>query len=182
MPDQPNPSSQPPKPPHSTQISKPMSTAGMPKKTISLGLNPNLTALGIPKPAVTSGPRASPKMQVAVQNEIAVVTLLESRILDETNIAELGEQLMNLVQKQYMVKMILDLGEVKYLSSAVLRQFIALYKAIKAEKGDLKICRVRPEVREIFKITQLDKMIEIKDDLTSAINSFQKSGWGFLKR
>jgi anti-sigma B factor antagonist len=116
-----------------------------------------------------------------VQGDVAVVTILESRILDESNINELGRQLMELVTKQYMIKMIIDLGEVKYLSSAVLRQFIALYKAIKNEKGDLKLCRVQPEVREVFKITQLDKMIEIKDDLETALNSFKKKG-GFFQR
>lgn len=129
-------------------------------------------------------PRAKPKMQTAVHPEnIAVVTILESRILDENNINEIGRELMELVTKRYMIKMVIDMGEVKYLSSAVLRQFIALYKAIKAEKGDLKLCRVAPEVREVFKITQLDKMIEIKDDLDSAINAFKKKGgWGFLQR
>ena len=128
-------------------------------------------------------PRPRPKMQTVVQGDIAIVTILESRILDENNINEIGKALMELVTKQYMIKMIIDMGEVKYLSSAVLRQFIALYKAIKTEKGDLKMCRVNPEVREVFKITQLDKMIEIKDDLESAVNAFKKQGgWGFLKR
>jgi anti-anti-sigma factor len=128
--------------------------------------------------------KPKPKMQTVVMTEnIAVVTILESRILDENNINEIGRELMELVTKRYMIKMVIDLGEVKYLSSAVLRQFIALYKAIKAEKGDLKLCRVAPEVREVFKITQLDKMIEIKDDLDSAINAFKKKGgWGFLQR
>jgi anti-sigma B factor antagonist len=128
--------------------------------------------------------RPKPKMQTTVHPEnIAVVTILESRILDEQNINDIGKDLMELVTKRYMIKMVIDLGEVKYLSSAVLRQLIALYKAIKAEKGDLKICRVAPEVREVFKITQLDKMIEIKDDLESAINAFKKKGgWGFLQR
>jgi anti-anti-sigma regulatory factor len=42
---------------------------------------------------------------------------------------------------------------------------------------------VDPSVREVFKITQLDKMIEIKDDLGSAVKSFKKAGgWGFLQR
>jgi|GEM_PF-2086499 len=127
-------------------------------------------------------PKPKPKMQTVVQGDIAVVTILESRILDESNVKEIGRALMELVTKQYMIKMIIDLGEVKYLSSAVLREFIALYKAIKAEKGDLKLCRVCPEVRDVFKITQLDKIIEIKDDLESAVNSFKKGGWGFLKR
>jgi len=151
---------------------------------------------GIPplagKPAVVSPagqpgaqPRPKPKMQTTVQGDnVAVVTILESRILDESNIVDIGAELMDLVKKRYMVKMILDLGEVKYLSSAVLRQLIAVYKAIKAENGDLKLCRVNPEVREVFKITQLDKMMEITPDLDTAINSFKlkKGGWGFLTR
>ena len=164
---------------------------GAPPKTlmkISLNMDPSLAAQtgavapGAAPAAAAPKPIAA-KVQVAVQEDVAIVTILDSRILDESNITALGKQLMELVQKQYMVKMVLDLGEVKYLSSAVLRQFIALYKAIKQEKGDLKLCKVRPEVREVFKITQLDKMIEIKDDLPSAINSFKaKGGWGFLKR
>jgi len=129
--------------------------------------------------------KAPPKLSAIVgPDNVAVVTLLESRILDETNINELGRQLMDLVKKQYMIKMVIDMGNVQYLSSAVLRQFIALYKAIKEEKGDLKLCKVCPAVRDVFKITQLDKMIEIKDDLDSAISAFKlkKGGWGFLTR
>lgn len=136
-------------------------------------------------PPLSGGPRPKPKMQTTVQGEnVAVVTILESRILDESNIADIGAELMDLVKKRYMIKMVLDLGEVKYLSSAVLRQLIAVYKAIKSENGELKLCRVNPEVREVFKITQLDKMMEIYDDLDSAINSFKlrKGGWGFLTR
>jgi anti-anti-sigma factor len=149
------------------------------------GSNPQPQKNPAPRPPMGQNvaPRPKPKMQTIVQGDIAIVTILESRILDENNINEIGKALMELVTKQYMVKMIIDMGEVKYLSSAVLRQFIALYKAIKNEKGDLKMCRVNPEVREVFKITQLDKMIEIKDDLESAVNAFKKKGgWGFLQR
>jgi anti-anti-sigma factor len=148
------------------------------------GSNPQPQKPAIPRPMGQNiAPRPKPKMQTVVQGDIAIVTILESRILDENNINEIGKALMELVTKQYMIKMIIDMGEVKYLSSAVLRQFIALYKAIKTEKGDLKMCRVNPEVREVFKITQLDKMIEIKDDLETAVNAFKKQGgWGFLKR
>jgi len=131
-------------------------------------------------PTMTARPK--PKLQAMTQGDIAIVTILESRILDETNIAELGRELTDLVTKQYMIKMVIDLGEVRYLSSAVLRQFIALYKLIKAEKGDLKLCRIDPAVREVFKITQLDKTIEITDDLQSAVISFKKGRWGLLKR
>jgi anti-anti-sigma factor len=145
------------------------------------GPPPNLPPLK-PLASQNLAPKARPKLQTITQGDVGIVTILESRILDESNINEIGRQLMDLVTKQYMIKMVIDMGEVKYLSSAVLRQMIALYKAIKAEKGDLKICRVNKEVREVFTITQLDKMIEIKDDLASAVNAFKKQGGGFFKR
>jgi len=138
----------------------------------------------LPRPPLTQsgGPRPTPQIQAHTQGDVGVVTILESRILDETNIAELGRELTDLVKKQYMIKMVIDLGEVKYLSSAVLRQFIALYKLLKEEKGNLRLCRIDPNVREVFKITQLDKMIEIFDDVPKAVNSFKRYDWGLFKR
>ena len=56
-----------------------------------------------------------------------------------------------------------------------MRDSLAPQIRIKTEKGDLKMCRVHSEVREVFKITQLDKMIEIKDDLETALNSFKNT-------
>lgn len=148
--------------------------------------NPKKPGAGIPPVnAGSGGARPKPRMQTTVQGDnVAVVTILESRILDESNIQDIGRELIELVTKRYMVKMVIDMVNVRYLSSAVLRQFIALYKTIQQEKGDLKLCNVHPEVREVFKITQLDKMIEIKDDLETAINAFKlkKGGWGFLTR
>lgn len=131
-----------------------------------------------------TGPSFSkPKLQAIVRgDDIAIVTILESRILDEANIHAIGKELTDLVTKRYMIKMIVDLTEVQYLSSAVLRVFIALYKQIKAENGDLKLCCVRPSIREVFKVTQLDKMIPILETQEAAVNDFKKKSWGFLKR
>jgi len=183
--------------PGSSPQPAPGSPAGAPKPAVPAfaprPIAPGIAASGVPaKPAIPAKPpikpghnvaKPKPKIQAVVEHGIGIVTVLESRILDETNINELGAQLMDLVTKQYIIKMIIDLGEVKYLSSAVLRQFIALYKKIKEEKGDLKLCRVDPEIRKVFEITKLDKMIEIKDDLESAVNAFKKQGgWGFTKR
>ena len=171
-----------PKPPGSNPFQKPQVR---PAPQGPAGSSPKVPLPDVRK-IETLGPvgvRPKPRIQTMVEKDVAVVTIMESRILDETNVQELGRALMDLVVNRYMIKMIIDMGEVRYLSSSVLRQFIALYKKIKEEKGDLKMCRVNQEVREVFKITQLDKMIEIKEDLTSAMNAFKKTaGWGFLKR
>lgn len=125
----------------------------------------------LPKAAV------KPKVQAVIQGDnVAVVTLLDASILDDSNIAELGQQLLNLVHKRYMIRMVLDFSQVKYLSSAVLRELVKVHKAIQAENGLLKICNLRPQLREVFKITQLDKVIEIKGDLAGALSSFKGLG------
>jgi anti-sigma B factor antagonist len=115
-----------------------------------------------------------PRIMTQVQEGICIVTIQDASILDERNIAMLGKDLEKLVTDQNYINMIIDMTHVSYLSSAVLGKLMALYKKIKGEKGDLKLCNVKAEIRPIFAVTQLDKVIEIHETLIAAVNSFKK--------
>lgn len=108
-----------------------------------------------------------------VQNDIAVVSFKESRILDERNVQAVASELNKLIDDEYRIKMILNLENVQYLSSAVIGRIAALYKRIKGENGELKICHVRQEILDIFKVTNLDKVIDIQPTLDHALNKFK---------
>ena len=41
----------------------------------------------------------------------------------------------------------------------------------------LKFCSIDSEIRQVFKITKLDKLFEIETDEASARAAFMKSGW-----
>ena len=119
----------------------------------------------------------APHLLTSIEGDIAVVSFLETRILDESNVQAIGKELDELVEKKFILKMILDFSKVSHLSSAVIGKIIALYKKLSAEKGQIKLCGLNPVIREVFKVTQIDKMIEIHTDMATALKSFQKKKW-----
>ena len=118
------------------------------------------------------------------QRDVAVVSLLNKRMLDESNIRALHEELVELVEERGASKMVLDLSGVEYLSSAVLGKLISLLKIVKKHGGKLYICNVHPNVAEIFEITQLDQVIGIEPGISEAVEAVRlgakpkaKRGW-----
>ena len=55
----------------------------------------------------------------------------------------------------------LDFADLEYVSSAGLRQIVAAYKYM---KGALTICHVSGEIRNVLKMTGLDKRLKIEEE------------------
>jgi len=66
------------------------------------------------------------------------------------------------------IKLILDFGNVQYLSSAILGLLIRISKRIYENDGLLRLCNINPKIYEIFKITLLTKTFDIYKDIESA--------------
>jgi anti-anti-sigma factor len=66
--------------------------------------------------------------------------------------------------------MILDFGNVRFLSSAVLGLLIRVSKRIYERDGRLKLCNINPKIYEVFKITRLTKTFDIYKDVDSALD------------
>ena len=60
-------------------------------------------------------------------------------------------------------RLLLDFSDVAFISSKVLGQVITLDKVVKASGGRLKLCNVRPEIYELFRLTRLDRVFEIAE-------------------
>ena len=103
---------------------------------------------------------------------MAVARFVDRKILDETNIQIVGNQLFALVDDENRRKIVLDFSNVEYLSSAALGKLITLDKKVKANSGKLRLCNVRPEIYEVFAITRLNKLFEMYDDLEKALEGF----------
>ena len=57
----------------------------------------------------------------------------------------------------------LDLEGLEYISSKALRIIISLQQAVMANKGNLRITKVSPSVREVFDMTGLSKSFLLMD-------------------
>jgi anti-anti-sigma factor len=112
------------------------------------------------------------RIAVTDVGDVSVVRFADRKILDEANIQELGMELFKLVEQEQRKKLLLNFGSVEFLSSAALGKLITLDKKVKANGGKLKLSNIRPEIYEVFAITKLNKLFDIKDDEADALAAF----------
>lgn len=112
------------------------------------------------------------RLEVSDVGDVTVVRFVDRKILDEANIQELGQELFHLVEKEDRLRLLLNFATVDFLSSAALGKLITLDKKIKARGGKLKLSNIRPEIYEVFMITNLNKLFDIKDDEADALAAF----------
>ncbi len=112
------------------------------------------------------------RLEVSEVGDVTVVRFVDRRILDEGNIQEIGTELFDLVEAQQREKLLLNFSTVDFLSSAALGKLIVLDKKVKANGGGLKLSNIRPDILEVFMITRLDRVFDIKDDEADALAAF----------
>jgi anti-sigma B factor antagonist len=103
---------------------------------------------------------------------VVIVRFKESDILDQINIQEIGEEMYSVVESTPNVKLVVDFRGVEYLSSTALGKLITLKKKIEAAHGKLRLASIKPEIMEVFRITRLDTIFEIKKDVAEALKGF----------
>ena len=112
------------------------------------------------------------KIDIEQIGDVTVARFIDKKILDETNIQLIGNQLFGLVDEDGRKKIVLDFSNVEYLSSAALGKLITMDKKTKAAKGKLRLCSVRPEIYEVFAITKLNKLFSMFDNVDKATEGF----------
>jgi len=110
-----------------------------------------------------------PRLNVAVEDDITIVELVDRKILDELSISQIGEQINALVAKSAKPKLLLDFAKVEHMSSSALGMLITLHKRIREKQGLLRLCRVQPAIMEVFNITRLSEIFNISTTRDEAL-------------
>jgi anti-sigma B factor antagonist len=108
---------------------------------------------------------------------ILTVVFDDARILDETKLDQLSRDLTEMLNKTTEERVILDFRNVKFMSSSMLGKLIQVHKKAGEFKVKMKFCSIDPEIRQVFKITKLDKLFDIEADEAAARAAFMKRGW-----
>jgi len=113
------------------------------------------------------------RLEVSEVDDVTVVHFRDAKIIEDLRIQELGQELFQLVETEQRKKLVLNFASVDFLSSAALGKLITLDKKVKANKGMMKFCNIRPEIYEVFAITRLNKLFDIKRDDADALAAFK---------
>jgi anti-sigma B factor antagonist len=85
----------------------------------------------------------------------------------------LGDVIRELANKGHR-KILLNLRDVKYIDSSGMGDMVRSFTSLRRQGGDLKLFGPTLPVLEVLRITNLHKVLEIKDDEASALQSFSK--------
>ncbi|MCA9143513.1 MAG: STAS domain-containing protein [Planctomycetaceae bacterium] len=112
------------------------------------------------------------RLDVSKVGGVSVVRFVDRRILDASNIEELGDELFALVEADHLKNLLLNFTGVEFLSSAALNKLIILDKKVKSSGGKLVLCDLRQEIKEVFAITRLDQLFSISNSEQEGLAAF----------
>lgn len=110
--------------------------------------------------------------KAGVNSNIAVIKV--GGYIDTTTSAELEHALEGLL-KAGMNDIIIDLGNVDYISSAGWGIFISEIKGIRERGGDLKLVRMIPDVYEVFELLEFHYILKAFDTIEEAVHDFDRN-------
>ena len=114
-------------------------------------------------------------IQLKVENNNNISIIKVGGYIDTTTSSELEHHLNELL-KQGSYNIIIDLGNVDYVSSAGWGIFISEIKGIREKGGDLKLVGMIPEVYEVFELLEFHYILKAFQNLQDAVRDFERSG------
>jgi anti-anti-sigma factor len=104
---------------------------------------------------------------------IAVVSFLESVSMFEADkVQAVGRELIDLIVAKRYPKLLLNMTNAGFVSSAMLAHLVKVLNKAKEVRGKLRLCNLRPPVMDAFRVSNFDKIFEIFPDETSALKKF----------
>jgi anti-sigma B factor antagonist len=124
--------------------------------------------------ATSGDPR--PLLNTSSHEGILRVSFGRDRILEAALIRQIQSELFTLLDRAAETNVLLDFRLVRALSSSAFGMLVSLAKRCKMLKIDLKLCNLASDIREIFKVTGLDKILDVQPNAEKAEQAFAKKG------
>ncbi len=110
-----------------------------------------------------------PMFKLVRDGDALVVHILQRTIADQLEVEEFGSKIRRIAGEFPGRLVVLNCVRLEFLSSSALGAIIESNLALKDVKGELRIARLNDNLKNVFKITKLDGVIQIMDDYEAAI-------------
>ncbi|HPT17115.1 MAG TPA: STAS domain-containing protein [Kiritimatiellia bacterium] len=107
------------------------------------------------------------ELSVEKRNDVAIVAA--GGRLDAGGAPEFETRCKALLQEGAK-RLLLDLAQVDYVSSAGLRSLLVLAKAVKSAGGAMALCSLAPAVRDVMTISGFDNILPLAADRAAALD------------
>jgi len=105
-------------------------------------------------------------MEINQKEESGIVTISIKGRMDADTAPE-AEKTVNSILKGDSNRLLFDLEQLEYLSSAGLRVLLSAAKELKRREGKIVLCSLNEFVKEIFEVSGFESLIPISDSVES---------------
>jgi len=120
-------------------------------------------------------------VHVETDGKTLIASIIQPRLLDTGVIQQVEKDLMDILGQSNEEQLVLNFGPVRFMSSSALGMLVRFRSKCQGFKVDLKLAGIDPNIREVFRITRLEKIFAIYPTSTEAKEAFQKRG-GWFRR
>ena len=103
---------------------------------------------------------------------VLVVQFSRPDVMDQHYIELVGLELASVVEGLEHPYVLIDFEGVQFLSSSALGMLVRIYKLVHERGGGLRICNVRSETYEVFKVTDFEKLLRPYTNRAAALKHF----------
>jgi anti-sigma B factor antagonist len=126
---------------------------------------------------VSSLSEFSPKylrLKPADQNTVIVCVAVDL-LTEDVNLEQFGHELFALVEQFGCRRLVVDLHEVRVVTSAGLGKMITLHRKMHRHEGHVVFCDVQPAVDEVLRTSRLITYLSVAADQEAALAALPKS-------
>ena len=109
------------------------------------------------------------KMDVRDSNDVKILDF-EGNL--DTNTSPDAEAKLNDLIENGSQKLLINFGNLNFISSAGLRVLLATAKKLKGTGGNLQICNLNPTVQEVFDISGFGSILKVTSTEEEALSAF----------
>src|SRR5262245_35798351 len=104
-----------------------------------------------------------PPMKEGASGDVTVVHFTGCNVsLDEETLDRIHDTLLALADEPSESHLLLDFGNVDYLTSSALGTLVSLHKKLLARGRHMTVGNLSPQVHEVFAVTRLDKFLDLR--------------------
>ncbi|MFH0974171.1 MAG: STAS domain-containing protein [Spirochaetota bacterium] len=111
-------------------------------------------------------------MQLQIKKINNIIILPLTGRLDVQYSIQIEKEIYQLIQTEKDFHLLLNLADVKYMSSSGIRIFVSTMRILKETGRKLKLCSLSEPVKKIFEIVELLDMFEVYNTEDEAIRAF----------
>lgn len=109
--------------------------------------------------------------EIGKRGDVYLARLVNDKLVGEL-VTEAADELYCLAAQPDCLKLLVKLSGIPRLSTEMFGKLMVLNKRMEQKGGQLKICETCPWVRQVFAMTKLDQILDIRETEADALAAF----------